>query len=51
MTSNLNVKALRLVFEESNMGDVFDKSEASVYYKYAGHIKNNDYLHSPDNGM
>ncbi len=38
-------------FEQSNIGEVFNKFEASVYYNYADHIMDNYTLRSPDDGM
>lgn len=34
-----------------NIGEVFQKFEANVYYNYADHIMDNYSLRSPDGGM
>ncbi|MCS3432733.1 TonB-dependent copper receptor [Klebsiella sp. BIGb0407] len=39
--------SLGMRFEQSNIGEIFDKFEASVYYNYANHIMDNHSLRSP----
>jgi len=42
--------SLGIRFEQSNIGEVFDKFEASVYDNYANHIMDNTSLRSPASG-
>ena len=39
--------SLGMRFERSNIGEIFDKFETSVYYNYANHIMDNYSLRSP----
>jgi len=39
--------SLAMRFEQSAIGEIFDKFEASVYYHYANHIMDNHSLRSP----
>ena len=39
--------SLGMRFEQSNIGETFDKFEANVYYNYASHIMDNYSLRSP----
>lgn len=43
--------SLGMRFEQSDIGDVFDKFEANVYYNYANHIMDNYSLRSPTSMM
>ena len=45
--SQFKRESLGLRFEKSNIGNVFDKFEASAYYNYANHIMDNYRLRSP----
>lgn len=45
--SQFKRESLGMRFEESNIGEVFNKFEASVYYNYANHIMDNYSLRSP----
>ncbi|VXD07127.1 Hemin receptor [Enterobacterales bacterium 8AC] len=45
--SQFKRESLGMRFEKSNIGDVFDKFEASTYYNYADHIMDNFSLRSP----
>lgn len=45
--SQFERESLGMRFEKSNIGDVFDKFEASAYYNYANHIMDNYSLRSP----
>lgn len=45
--SQFKRESLGMRFEKSNIGDVFDKFEASAYYNYANHIMDNYSLRSP----
>lgn len=49
--SQFKRESLGARFKKSNIGDVFDKFEANVYYNYADHIMDNYSLRSPDRGM
>ena len=45
--SQFKRESLGMRFEKSNIGEVFDKFEASAYYNYANHIMDNYTLRSP----
>ncbi|NNS10135.1 TonB-dependent copper receptor [Erwinia sp. JH02] len=45
--SQFKRESLGMRFEKSNIGEVFDKFEASAYYNYANHIMDNYSLRSP----
>ncbi|EIX9083765.1 TonB-dependent copper receptor [Klebsiella aerogenes] len=45
--SQFRRESLGMRFEKSNIGEVFDKFEASAYYNYANHIMDNYTLRSP----
>ncbi len=45
--SQFKRESLGMRFEKSNIGDVFDKFEASTYYNYADHIMDNFSLRTP----
>ncbi len=45
--SQFKRESLGLRFEKSNIGDVFDKLEAQVYYNYADHVMDNYSLRTP----
>ncbi|NIF20175.1 TonB-dependent copper receptor [Pantoea sp. Acro-835] len=45
--SQFKRESLGVRFEKSNIGEVFDKFEASAYYNYANHIMDNYTLRSP----
>lgn len=49
--SQFRRESLGARFEKSNIGEVFQKFEANVYYNYADHIMDNYSLRSPDGGM
>ncbi|EMM6760944.1 TonB-dependent receptor [Pluralibacter gergoviae] len=49
--SQFKRESLGARFEKSNIGEVFDKLEANIYYNYADHIMDNYSLRSPDSGM
>ncbi|SSG25485.1 TonB-dependent receptor domain-containing protein [Klebsiella pneumoniae] len=49
--SQFKRESLGARFEKSNIGDVFQKFEANVYYNYADHIMDNYSLRSPGSGM
>lgn len=49
--SQFKRESLGARFEKSNIGEVFQKFEANVYYNYADHIMDNYSLRSPDGGM
>ncbi|WP_201771255.1 TonB-dependent copper receptor [Photorhabdus australis] len=49
--SQFKRESLGLRFEKSNIGEVFDKVEAQVYYNYTNHIMDNITLRSPNMGM
>lgn len=49
--SRFKRESLGMRFEKSNIGDVFDKFEANVYYNYADHVMDNYSLRSPGNSM
>lgn len=49
--SQFKRESLGARIEKSNIGDVFDKFEANVYYNYADHIMDNYSLRSPGSGM
>ncbi len=40
--------SLGLRYEKSNIGEIWDKLDANIYYNYANHIMDNDTLRSPD---
>lgn len=43
--------SLGMRFEQTNIGEIFDKFEANVYYNYANHIMDNYSLRSPGSMM
>ena len=43
--------SLGMRFEQSNIGEIFDKFEANVYYNYANHIMDNYSLRQPGSMM
>ncbi len=43
--------SLGIRFEQANIGEIFDKFEASIYYNYANHIMDNHSLRSPTSIM
>lgn len=45
--SQFKRESLGLRFEKSNIGEVFDKLEAQVYYNYADHVMDNYSLRTP----
>lgn len=45
--SQFKRESLGLRFEKSNIGEVFDKIEAQVYYNYADHVMDNYSLRTP----
>lgn len=45
--SQFKRESLGIRFEKSNIGEVFDKFEASTYYNYADHIMDNFSLRTP----
>ncbi|WON76976.1 TonB-dependent receptor domain-containing protein [Serratia sp. UGAL515B_01] len=45
--SQFKRESLGMRFEKSNIGEVFDKFEASTYYNYADHIMDNFSLRAP----
>lgn len=49
--SQFKRESLGARFEKSNIGDVFQKFEANVYYNYADHIMDNYSLRSANSGM
>ena len=49
--SQFKRESLGMRFEKSNIGEVFDKFEANVYYNYADHIMDNYSLRSSGDSM
>ncbi len=49
--SQFKRESLGMRFEKSNIGEVFDKLEAQIYYNYANHIMDNYSLRSPTASM
>lgn len=49
--SRFKRESLGMRVEKSNIGEVFDKFEANIYYNYADHVMDNYSLRSPGDGM
>lgn len=49
--SRFKRESLGMRVEKSNIGEVFDKFEANIYYNYADHVMDNYSLRSPGGGM